>query len=426
SRGLAVVTAKVSFIPDKISILSKTCRFNGRQVACFKAKVCFSATFKPQNSAVDIKYNLTLDADLQGSRVSPRGYFSNSDRVVQKDLSVSAQEVCQKHDVYVQETPDLVNSIALRVDVMLSYADANPVLDVFSPNAWEFFIPFSKDCGQDDVCLCDLVLTVESEEKVGKAPLVISQNKRRLSFTVTVMNRKENAYNARVSASYSSNLFYSSVTPLIDGTEVKCTQMKDSNTLVCQVSYPALKTDQLVTFVVNFEFNLNQLSKDAKVDFEALSDSTEETPADNKISITLPVQESNIDVYLLEKENNFLSTVNKYQDVGPDFNFHLKVTTGTVPVSLVYLNFSLPTNTRAGNPLLYTTSIQKTPVDKIHCKEGDLVDPLKIREKPHSAQFIVESLRGTEELLGFFKRKYQPLTKTEAEDQQLEENTEAL
>lgn len=32
----------------------------------------------------------------------------------------------------------------------------------------------------------------------------------------------------------------------IDGTEVKCTLMKDSDTLTCLVSYPALRTDQLV------------------------------------------------------------------------------------------------------------------------------------------------------------------------------------
>ncbi|XP_016144322.1 integrin alpha-2-like [Sinocyclocheilus grahami] len=409
SRGVAVVTAKVSFTPDKISILSKPCRYSGRQVSCFKAKVCFSATFKPANplGPADIKYNLTLDADLQSSRVSPRGHFSNLDRVVQKDISVSAQNVCEEHDVYVQETPDLVNSIALRVDVVLSHPDANPVLDVFSPNAWEFFIPFSKDCGEDDVCFSDLVLTAQSEETLGKTSLVVSQNKRRLSFTVIVMNRKENAYNARVSASYSSNLFYASVTPQTEGAEVKCTLMKESDTLICQVSYPALRTDQSVTFVVNFDFNLNQLQKDVNVVFEALSDSTEETPADNKISVSIPVQynseiilsrESNIDVYLLEKENSFTTTVRKFKDIGPDLNFNLKVSTGVVPVSLVYLTVSLPNSTKAGNPLLYTTSIKTSPAEKIHCADSQLIDPFKISEKPYMVRFKEESFRGTDEL----------------------------
>lgn len=72
--------------------------------------------------------------------MSSRGHFSNSDRVVQKDISVAAQETCEEHEVYVQESPDLVNSIALRVDVVLGHPDADPVLDAFSPSAWEFFV----------------------------------------------------------------------------------------------------------------------------------------------------------------------------------------------------------------------------------------------------------------------------------------------
>ncbi|XP_052464492.1 integrin alpha-2 [Carassius gibelio] len=409
SRGIAVVLAKVFFTPDKISILSKPCHYSGRQVSCFKAKVCFRATFKPASplGPVDIKYNLTLDADLQSSRVSPRGHFSNLDRVVQKDISVSVQDLCEEHDVYVQETPDLVNSIALRVDIVVSHPDANPVLDVFSTTAWEFFMPFSKDCGQDAVCFSDLVLTVQSEERLSKTQLVVSQNKRSLSFTVTVMNRKENAYNARVSSRYSSNLFYASVTPQTEGAEVKCTLMKESDTLICQVSYPVLRTDQSVTFVVNFEFNLNQLKKNANVVFEALSDSTEETPADNTISVSIPVQynseiilsrESKLDAYLLEKDNNYTTTVRNFKDIGPDFNFNLKVSTGTVPVSLVYLNVSLPNSTRAGNPLLYITSIKTSPAENIHCSGSHLIDQFNITEKPYPARFTKECFRGTDEL----------------------------
>ena len=39
-----------------------------------------------------------------------------------------------------QDTPDFVNSISLRVDIALRQRHSNPVLDVFSPSAWEFFV----------------------------------------------------------------------------------------------------------------------------------------------------------------------------------------------------------------------------------------------------------------------------------------------
>lgn len=50
----------------------------------------------------DIKYNLTLDADLQSSRATSRAQFDNSERVLQKAVSVSKTETCVDHKVYVQ------------------------------------------------------------------------------------------------------------------------------------------------------------------------------------------------------------------------------------------------------------------------------------------------------------------------------------
>ncbi|XP_072514828.1 integrin alpha-2 [Salminus brasiliensis] len=409
SRGVAVVTAKVTFTPDRINILSKPCTFSGRMVSCFAAKVCFSAAFRPANPVgpAEIKYNLTLDADLQSFRVSSRGQFSNSERVIQKDISVSAKETCEDYQVYVQEAPDLVSPIALRVDIRLNHPDASPVLDAFSPTAWQFSIPFSKDCGSDEQCYSDLVLTVERDHPSGSSPLLVTLKNRRLSFIVTVMNRKENAYNTRISARYSSNLFYSSVTPPSDGTEVKCTSAKDTETVTCQVGYPAIRTDQSVTFEINFDFNLGQLQKEVKVDFEALSDSTEETLADNKETVSIPVKysseiilsrEANMNVYLLEKDAGFTTTMKTYSDIGPEFRFSLKVSGGIFPVSLVFLNVFLPMSTKAGNPLIYITSVATAPTGDVQCETSTLTDPLKIEKKEHTAKFTEESFRGTNEL----------------------------
>lgn len=39
-----------------------------------------------------------------------------------------------------QEAPDFVNSLSLKVEIEQQNADVNPVLDVFSESAWEFFV----------------------------------------------------------------------------------------------------------------------------------------------------------------------------------------------------------------------------------------------------------------------------------------------
>ncbi|KAM9455559.1 integrin alpha-2 [Clarias gariepinus] len=410
SRGVAVVTAQVTFSPDRISILSKPCSLSGRMVYCFKAKVCFNAEFKPSNPVgpAEIKYNLTLDADLQSSRVSSRGHFGTSDRVLQRDISVTTDETCHEHQVYVQDTPDLVNSIAVRVDIALQQPDSSPVLDAFSPTAWEFFIPFSKDCGADGVCYSDLVLSVQREPPTSP-PLLVSFNKKKLTMSVTVMNRKENAYNTRVIARYSSNLFYSSVTPPRDGTEVKCTSSKDTEVVTCQVGYPALRTDQSVTFEISFEihFNVAQLQKEVKVVFEAQSDSTEETPGDNSETEIVAIQYAteiilsrvaNLNVYLLDEKDEITNPIKNYKDIGPEFNFDLKVSGAVYPASLVYLNVMLPISTKSGNQLLYITSVKASPPSDIQCETQALIDPFKIEEREYKAQFTEESFRGTEQL----------------------------
>uniref|UniRef100_A0AAR2IKI8 VWFA domain-containing protein n=1 Tax=Pygocentrus nattereri TaxID=42514 RepID=A0AAR2IKI8_PYGNA len=162
SKGVAVVTAKVTFTPDRVSVLSKICSFSGRIVPCFTANVCFSATFRPADNVgpAVIKYSLTLDADLS------RAQFSNSERVFQKDISVSTNEICQAHEVYIH---------------------------VIHPH-----------------CSVTNILLICSSSR-----FVVKENSR-LSFTITVKNRKENAYNTRVSIHYSRNLFYSSATHVSD------------------------------------------------------------------------------------------------------------------------------------------------------------------------------------------------------------------
>ncbi|KAG5841151.1 hypothetical protein ANANG_G00196530 [Anguilla anguilla] len=411
SRGLATVKAKVTFTPDKISILSKPCNINGRQVSCFQSRICLSATFKPKTTVgpLAITYKLTLDADLDSSRVSSRGLFSKTnERFLQKDTQIYGRDICNDHQVYVQEAPDFMNSIGLRVDIELQKPDANPVLDVFAPNSWEFFVPFSKDCGPDEVCVGDLVLNVKKEKAGPSASaMLVSSKNRRLSFNVLVANRKENAYNTRVVATFSKNLFYASITPPSDGTEVKCTSIRETQVLSCQVAYPALGKDQEVSFGISFDFNLKQLQNEALVNFEAKSDSGEENPADNKVDISIPIQydseiiltrETNINFYVVDQKTKAKTTVKNYNDIGPEFNFTLKVSTVNFPVSLAFLTVSLPVTTKGGNPLLYVTGVSTGSGGAVSCEANGLLDPLHISRKPFTASFSQESFRATKEL----------------------------
>uniref|UniRef100_A0A8C9ZYC5 Integrin subunit alpha 2 n=1 Tax=Sander lucioperca TaxID=283035 RepID=A0A8C9ZYC5_SANLU len=321
SRGVASVSAKASFNPNKINIFSKPCDINGRKLSCFSTSLCFSAAFRPKNPVgpIDISYTLTLDADLQASRVTSRGLFTkNNERFLTEKAKISSVSLCRDYQIYVQ-APDFVNSLSLKVEIEQQNADVNPVLDVFSESAWEFFIPFTKDCGSDDVCVSDLVLSVKTDTKTD---------------------------------------------------DVKCTSTQ-TQAVTCQVGYPVIKQNQEVNFRINFDYNLDQLQNRAEVKFEAKSDGKEEIPADNKVDISIPVRydagivlsrQSNIDFYVADAAVPVVTTVASLDDIGPEFNFTVKVSTSNFPVNLVYLNIALPVNTNSGNQLLYVTSVDTQTV----------------------------------------------------------------
>lgn len=403
SRGVASVSAKASFNPDKINIFNKPCDINGRKLTCFTTNLCFSAAFRPKNPVgpLDISYTLTLDADLQASRVTSRGLFTkNNERFLTEKAKISSAPVCRDYKVYIQEAPDFVNSLSLKVEIEQQSADVNPVLDMSSPSAWEFFNPFTKDCGSDDVCVSDLVLSVKTDTKAtSSSPVRVSANNRELSFQVAVKNRKENAYNTQLLATFSNNLYYSSISPPTD--EVKCTSTQ-TQTVTCQVGYPALTKDQEMKFQINFDYNFDQLQNRAEVKFEAKSDSKEDRPADNKADISIPVlydagvvlsRETNINFYVADASIPVITMVKTLDDIGPEFNFTVKVSTGNFPVNLLYLTIALPMTTNGGNPLLYVTKVD-TQGGSVTCDSSDLVDPLKIGVKNHKQSFSEESLRG--------------------------------
>ncbi|NXF40995.1 ITA2 protein, partial [Nyctibius bracteatus] len=329
SQSIANVSIIASFKPEKMSLLNKNTEVT--------VKICFQATFRPdkRNNQVAIKYNATLDADLQSSRVTSRGLFKeNNERYMQKDLVVRHEENCV-HDIFsVQEPSDAVNSLSLRIDIGLANPGSSPVLDIYSPASVAYSIPFIKDCGEDELCICDLVLNVQRKADDGKQQFVVSSKTRRLTFNVKLRNKKENAYNTRIQATFSDNLFFASSSLPSDGTEVSCQTGTAQSTVVCQISYPVFRTGQQVSFDISFDFNLKNLQNMAVLSFRALSESKEEQELDNQVSLSIPLRYdaeihvtrlANINFYEVYSGHNILSTVNNFEDIGPAFNFSVKV-----------------------------------------------------------------------------------------------------
>ncbi|XP_074934473.1 integrin alpha-2 isoform X2 [Phalacrocorax aristotelis] len=400
SQSIANVSVIASFKPEKISLLNKN-----TEIA---VKICFQATFRPakRNNQVAIKYNATLDADLQSSRVTSRGLFKeNNERYMQRDLVVRHEENCVQDIFSVQEPSDAVNSLSLRIDIGLANPGSSPVLDIYSPASVAYSIPFVKDCGEDELCICDLVLNVQRKADDGKQQFVVSSKNRRLTFNVKLRNKKENAYNTRIQATFSDNLFFASSSLPSDGTEVSCQTGTAQSTVICQISYPVFRRGQQVSFDISFDFNLKNLQNVAVLSFHALSESKEEQDLDNKISLSIPLRYdaeihftrlANVNFYEVYSGHNIPSTVNNFEDIGPSFNFSVKVTTGSMPVKMASVKIYLPERTSKDNLLMYLTAVTTDQARGVTCQAQ--INPLQIGKIPYSSSFTKENFRASKEL----------------------------
>ncbi|KYO29094.1 hypothetical protein Y1Q_0009894 [Alligator mississippiensis] len=400
SQSIANVSASASFAPEKISLLNKNTEI--------LVTICFDATFRPanRNNQVAIRYNVTLDADLQSSRVTSRGLFKeNNDRYLQKDFIVTHEKNCVQHIFNVQEPSDAVNSLGLRIDIGLANPGSSPVLDAYSPASVSYSIPFIKDCGKDELCVSDLILDVQQKTDDGKQPFIVSSKNRRITFTVKLRNEKENAYNTRIQATFSENLFFSSSSVSSDGTEVSCQVGTAQESVICQISYPVFKEGEKVSFDISFDFNLKHLQNMAVINFQALSESKEDREADNQVSLSIPLRYdaeihftrlTNINFYEIYSDHNVPSTVNNFEEIGPAFNFSVKVTTGSVAVNMACVKIHLLELTKENNLLMYLTAVDTDQTQGVTCSAN--INPLQIGKTPYSASFKKENFRAAKEL----------------------------
>ncbi|XP_036134702.1 integrin alpha-2 [Molossus molossus] len=400
SQSIADVSVDASFTPETITLLQKN--------AELQVQLCFRAQFRPpkQSSQVAILCNITIDADLYSSRVTSRGVFKeNNERHLQKSVVVGQAQTCSKFLIHIQEPSDVVSSLDLCVNISLQNPGTSPALEAYSETAKVFSVPFYKDCGDDGVCISDLVLGVQQLPAAQERPFIVSNQNRRLTFSVTLRNRKESAYNTELAVGFSENLFFASWSMPVDGTEVTCQVAPSQKSVACNVGYPALKTEQQVTFTINFDFNLQNLQNQALVSFQASSESQEANQADNRVNVTVPLlydadihitRSTNINFYEVSSDGNVPLIVHNFEDIGPKFIFSVKVTMGSIPVSMASVVIHIPQYTKEKNPLMYLTGVHTDQAGDISCNAD--VNPLKIGQRPTPVTFKSENFRHVKEL----------------------------
>uniref|UniRef100_A0A3Q2Y2G7 Integrin, alpha 10 n=1 Tax=Hippocampus comes TaxID=109280 RepID=A0A3Q2Y2G7_HIPCM len=387
SRSIVQINVSLSFQPHSINVIQKTCQRGGRESACLDATVCFTAASRsPGPSGNGF---LWVAAMLDDRKLSARALFDDSShRLTQLSLRAhTGQTLCYKLPFHVYDTADYIRPISFSLRFKINNTESGPVLDEGWPTSVKKYIPFFKDCGEDDVCTTDLVLQAQMDISGTHKPYVIRSPRRRMSVEVQLENRLENAYNTSLTLHYSRNLHFSSLSIREDGNfKIECTGL-GSNSHSCNVSYPVFRSQSKVNFMLEFEFSCATLHNRVQMKLN-VADSVEraDTLGDNSVQLQsfvqyepdLFVSDSNLNRYEVHP------TRTMSEAIGPEFYTHFKLQNlGCYPVSNLELRLLLPSAAAGDRVFMTVTDISShnSQATAVNCSVLSDLAQLKNRQR---------------------------------------------
>ncbi|XP_037340937.2 integrin alpha-1 isoform X2 [Pungitius pungitius] len=384
SRDVAALRANMTFDPVKINLQQTQCDHAGRKSVCVETEVCFHYSVKSDNgdesAAADIRYNLTLDALRAKARASFKAPEDKGDRRITRSLTIKDRErKCVQETFVMSARLDFREPLMVSLEFGLADADKGPVLDESLPKSINETIPL-VDCGIDERCIADLSLKAEPSVK----RMLIRGNKDNIVVNVNIRNSKDNAYNTKVTLSFTPHINYAKVEP-----EKACTL---NNTKVeCAVGYPFLGSNVEENFQVRFDVNPNHIQEVIQINVTATSDSEElsSTQHDNAVHISIPVKyEAGLifsvrpaDEHVVIKEGErYPAEFNDTSAIGEELNVSYTLEKSSDRASPpVSLTVTYPHLSPRQNRLLYLTRVAASP--HVKCDAARFINPLNINPK---------------------------------------------
>ncbi|XP_076826949.1 integrin alpha-10 [Brachyhypopomus gauderio] len=381
SRSIVQVNMSLTFQPSSINVIQKNCQQGGRDSACLNATACFLVLSRSPGS-YGTDFDLQVGAMLDDRKLSARALFdSNSQRQTLTGVRVRVGDpLCHTLPFHVFDTADYIRPISFSLYFKINDTEGSPVLDEGWPTTIKNTIPFYKDCGEDDVCVTDLVLRAHMDISGSRQqPYVIRSPRRRLAVEVQLQNRLENAYNTSLTLHYTRNLHFSSLSIREDAQfKIECTPLS-SNSRSCNVSYPVFRSQSKVNFMLEFEFSCTSLISKIQLKLVAASDSIEGETSDNTVQLQSVVQYEP-DIFITSESN-----LNRYEvhptrtvseGTGPEFYTHFRIQNlGCYVISNLDLHISLPSVAAADRVFSSVVNAVSHNTSGVNCSvKGDLAE----------------------------------------------------
>ncbi|XP_073505126.1 integrin alpha-X-like isoform X2 [Phyllobates terribilis] len=290
SRPVLQVIVSMIFRPPQFPLSSYECTDTRKQQVT-EIHVCFNKRLKSTEATGDtmssVEYTLQLDARRTQSRAVFSGTSVPKDRMLSVSRELRDRRTCDKYEINLPECVE--DSLTpLRVSVNFSLI-GNPVLSEDSQRSRSGEISFEKNCGVDSVCRDDLSMNLTFS---GLQHLVVGLFLD-VNLTVSVTNKGDDSYNARVLIPFPPNLSYRRVSLLQSNKRVTitCSTLNSQRTVICGVNQPLLRPNTTAIFLVSFYVApSSDLGDSLTMSANVTSDNNATAPSDRmKSSATIKV-----------------------------------------------------------------------------------------------------------------------------------------
>ncbi|KAM9326893.1 integrin alpha-V [Gastrophryne carolinensis] len=397
SRPVVTVNAILEVTPSLLNPESKTCSLpNGVMVSCFDVKFCLKASSKGLvPSTLNFKVELLLDKLKQKGAVRRALFLHSRQPTHSKNMTVTngGREGCEELKAFLRdesEFRDKLTPITIFMDYEMDYkaaADSSglmPILNQFTPANLTRQAHILLDCGEDNICKPNLILSVESEQK----QIYIGDDSP-LTLFVDAQNQGEGAYEAELFVSIPPQADFIGVVRNNESlSRLSCAFKAENQTrlVVCDLGNPMKAGTRVLAALL---FSVHQLSEmDDTVNFDLQIQSSNQydnTSPKKSLQIALAVLaaveirgvSTPTEVFLpianWEPKENPLTE----DDVGPlvQHIFELR-NNGPSAFSKAILNIWWPYKYK-NNDLLY---IVKYEIDgPMNCTSDVLINPLELK-----------------------------------------------
>nr|DBA21608.1 TPA: hypothetical protein GDO54_018218 [Pyxicephalus adspersus] len=397
SRPVVTVTAVLEVNPTILNPESRNCPLpNGALVSCFDVKFCLKASAKGNVPAtLNFKVELLLDKLKQKGAVRRALFVHNRQPTHSKNMTIAngRNMRCEELKAYLRdesEFRDKLTPITIFMDYQMDYkaaADPSglmPILNQFTPANLTKQAHILLDCGEDNICKPNLILSVESEQQ----QIYIGDDSP-LTLLVDAQNQGEGAYEAELFVYIPPQADFIGVVRNNESlTRLSCAFKIENQTrlVVCDLGNPMKAGTRVLAALL---FSVHQLSEmDNTVNFDLQIQSSNQydnTSAKQSLQIALAVLAA-VDIRGVSTPTEVFLPIANWEpkedpvtedDVGPlvQHIFELR-NNGPSAFSKAKLNILWPYKYK-NNDLLY---IVKYEIDgPMDCTSDVVINPLNLK-----------------------------------------------